>query len=277
MSDPNLSRRALFTLGLSRLRRELPDEDSLSPRRERPPADADDRLIAAIEEADLHRLSEAPARALLELAPPPPGEDVLVVAAEQLDDALAGLTESLLAVADAGEVGDLPFDDGDFGVVLAPYAASFWPATNIAVAELFRVLRPGGTLAVASWTGEGAVGRLLSAASDWDPALPPTLTWASEGQVRTPAGAARRRDHLLQLRRGVRVPLGPGRRGRAGARAAAGRRGPGRLPRRRRQRPARPRRAPGRGGGRPVGPRPRAARRGTEKAVSYPGSPACRR
>ena len=180
-----MSRRALFSFGLSRIRRELPGADELPPRRERPPAEADDRLIAAIEEADLHRLSEAPARALLDLVPPPPGEDVLVVGAEHLDEALAGLTQSLLAVADAGEVGDLPFEDGDFGAVLAPYAASFWPATNIAVTELFRVLRPGGTLAVASWTGEGAVGRLLSAASDWDPALPPTLTWSSEGQVRT--------------------------------------------------------------------------------------------
>jgi hypothetical protein len=49
-------------------------------------------------------------------------------------------------------------------------------------------VRPGGTVGLVSWTGEGIVGRLLSAAGDWDPELPPALSWGVEERVRLELG-----------------------------------------------------------------------------------------
>jgi SAM-dependent methyltransferase len=84
-----------------------------------------------------------------------------VVAFDQDGDELAGVLELFAAMRQAGEVpagaeadikqGDalsLPFADGEFDRVVAAEVLEHIPDDSIAIAELARVLRPGGTLAV---------------------------------------------------------------------------------------------------------------------------------
>ncbi len=47
---------------------------------------------------------------------------------------------------------DLPFDDDRFDVVVAQQGVQFFPDLDLAVAEMTRVTRPGGTVAATSWT-----------------------------------------------------------------------------------------------------------------------------
>jgi SAM-dependent methyltransferase len=84
-----------------------------------------------------------------------------VVAFDQDGDELAGVLELFGAMREAGEVppgaeadikqGDalsLPFADAEFDRVVASEVLEHIPADTDAIAELVRVLRPGGTMAV---------------------------------------------------------------------------------------------------------------------------------
>lgn len=66
--------------------------------------------------------------------------------------AKAAAVEVDLRQADAE---DLPFDDGAFDVVASCFAHMFAPRHAVVAAEMARVLRPGGTLAVAVWDKQG--------------------------------------------------------------------------------------------------------------------------
>src|SRR4051794_17481100 len=55
----------------------------------------------------------------------------------------------------------LPFEDASFDVVMSSIGAMFAPRHEATARELVRVLRPGGKLALLSWTPEGAVGDLF--------------------------------------------------------------------------------------------------------------------
>lgn len=55
------------------------------------------------------------------------------------------------------------------------------------IAELFRVVRPGGTVAFTVWTQSGVVGRLLRLAATHDPppaSVPTPRTWGREERLR---------------------------------------------------------------------------------------------
>jgi ubiquinone/menaquinone biosynthesis C-methylase UbiE len=83
----------------------------------------------------------------------------------------------------------LPFADASFDAVLSVYGAMFAPDHRRAAAELVRVLRPGGTIALAGWTPEGFLGELFRTVSDHVPppaGLAPPMKWGTE-------------QHLLQL------------------------------------------------------------------------------
>ena len=84
-----------------------------------------------------------------------------VVAFDQDGDELAGVLDLFGAMRDAGEVPDgaeadikqgdalsLPFADGEFDRVVASEVLEHIPDDTDAIAELVRVLRPGGTMAV---------------------------------------------------------------------------------------------------------------------------------
>lgn len=55
----------------------------------------------------------------------------------------------------------LPFDDGQFDVVMSTFGVMFTPNQDTAAAELLRVCRPGGRIGLANWTPEGFIGQLF--------------------------------------------------------------------------------------------------------------------
>jgi ubiquinone/menaquinone biosynthesis C-methylase UbiE len=57
-----------------------------------------------------------------------------------------------------GDAEDLRFPDAAFDAVLSIYGVMFAPDHHRAAAELARVCRPGGRIALASWTPDGFIG-----------------------------------------------------------------------------------------------------------------------
>ena len=73
-----------------------------------------------------------------------------------------------------GDAEDLPFEDGDFDVVVSTFGCMFAPRHKVAAAEIARVMRPGGRMALACWTPTGFVGEMFrTTASHVGPPPPP--------------------------------------------------------------------------------------------------------
>jgi SAM-dependent methyltransferase len=83
---------------------------------------------------------------------------------------------------------NLPFADGSFDVVMSAIGVMFAPNHQAAADELVRVCRPGGTIALLSWTPEGMLGALFAVMKPFAPppppgAQPPPL-WGGEEHLR---------------------------------------------------------------------------------------------
>ncbi len=82
----------------------------------------------------------------------------------------------------------LPFGAGEFDVVLSCIGVMFAPHHQQSADELIRVCRPGGTIAVLSWTPAGFIGRMFATMKPHVPAPPagvqPPPLWGDEGHVR---------------------------------------------------------------------------------------------
>jgi SAM-dependent methyltransferase len=81
----------------------------------------------------------------------------------------------------------LPFEDGDYDVVISAIGAMFAPYHQDAADELARVCRPGGTIGLLSWTPEGLIGSLFRTMGPFAPTPPPGAQppplWGSEEHV----------------------------------------------------------------------------------------------
>lgn len=73
-------------------------------------------------------------------------------------------------VADAES---LPFDDGEFDVAISTVGIMFAPHHRAAAEELLRVVRPGGRIALGSWTPAGFIGQMFSTMKPYAPPPPP--------------------------------------------------------------------------------------------------------
>lgn len=81
----------------------------------------------------------------------------------------------------------LPFDPESFDVVMSSIGVMFAPHHQAAADEVVRVCRPGGTVALLSWTPEGMLGKLFATMKPFMPppppgAQPPPL-WGSEAHL----------------------------------------------------------------------------------------------
>lgn len=71
-----------------------------------------------------------------------------------------------------GDVEALPFADASFDVVTSQYGHMFAPRPAVAIAEMLRVLRPGGTIAFSTWPPEVFVGRMFALVASYLPPPP---------------------------------------------------------------------------------------------------------
>lgn len=95
----------------------------------------------------------------------------------------AGLTIDF-RVGDA-EALDLP--DGEFDLVVSMYGAMFAPRPENAAAELVRVCRPGGTIAMANWVPDSFIGQMFKLVGKHAPppeGVPSPALWGDEATVR---------------------------------------------------------------------------------------------
>jgi SAM-dependent methyltransferase len=85
-----------------------------------------------------------------------------------------------------GDAEALPYADGKFDAVTTIFGSMFAPDHHQAAAELLRVTRPAGTVAVASWTPDGFIGQLLKTVGRHVP--PPAgvsspILWGTESHL----------------------------------------------------------------------------------------------
>jgi len=86
-----------------------------------------------------------------------------------------------------GDAEELPVPDASFDAVLSVFGSMFAPDHARAATELLRVCRPGGTIALASWTPEGFIGELFRTVSKHVPppaAVQSPMLWGTEGHLR---------------------------------------------------------------------------------------------
>jgi ubiquinone/menaquinone biosynthesis C-methylase UbiE len=88
-------------------------------------------------------------------------------------------------VADAEE---LPFEDDRFDCVTSVFGAMFAPRPERVASELFRVVKPGGTVGMANWGRYGSQGELFECMAKYGPQLPEGVPnprdWGEEEIVR---------------------------------------------------------------------------------------------
>jgi SAM-dependent methyltransferase len=93
-----------------------------------------------------------------------------------------------------GDVEELPFDDAAFDVVLSQFGHMFAPRPDVAVCEMLRVLKPGGTIAFSTWPPELFIGRTFLLSSRYAPPPPPGVAppplWGDPSVVRERLGSA---------------------------------------------------------------------------------------
>jgi ubiquinone/menaquinone biosynthesis C-methylase UbiE len=68
-----------------------------------------------------------------------------------------------------GDAEELPFPDSSFDAVLSVFGSMFAPNHEQTAAEIVRVTRPGGTIALASWTPDGFLGALFRTVAQFVP------------------------------------------------------------------------------------------------------------
>ena len=93
-----------------------------------------------------------------------------------------------------GDVEELPFAKGEFDVVLSQFAHMFAPRPDVALSEMLRVLKPGGTIAFATWPPEMVVGSTMALGARYMPPPPPgvisPILWGDPNIVKERLGGS---------------------------------------------------------------------------------------
>ena len=161
--------------------------------------------------ARLAKLLELPARELVDACAISAGQRVLDVAAGNGNVAVLAAREGARVVASdltpamvelgrartaaegldvewlEADVEELPFEDASFDCVTSSFGAMFAPRPERVASELFRVVRPGGTVGMTAWTPGGYQGQSFAIAREYLPGpegVPPPTDWGDEEIVR---------------------------------------------------------------------------------------------
>jgi len=105
--------------------------------------------------------------------------------------------EDVDARFEEGDAEMLSYEDAEFDLVVSLIGAMFAPRPERVAAELVRVCRPGGRIAMANWTPEGHVGQMFKIIGKHVPPPPLMVSpvkWGDEATVRE-----RLRDGIAKL------------------------------------------------------------------------------
>lgn len=84
------------------------------------------------------------------------------------------------------DVEALPFEDGSFDYVLSTFGVMFAPDHQQSASEMWRVLAPGGAIALANWMADGFIGELFKTLGRHVPPPPgvtPPVLWADRAHL----------------------------------------------------------------------------------------------
>lgn len=158
------------------------------------------RLVKPVGTVVLERLSVEPGMSLLDVGTGS-GGNVAIPAAEGggkivgLDVTPELLEHARRRAGDAGvevewiegDASELPFGDASFDRVVSTFGAMFAPDHAVAAAELVRVCRPGGRIAMTTWVNDGFAGELFKLTGAFMPPPPagvqPPPLWGVEPHV----------------------------------------------------------------------------------------------
>jgi len=95
--------------------------------------------------------------------------------------------EGVVATFDEGDAEQLPYAKESFDAVVTIFGAMFAPRYKLVAAEMARVLKPGGLLAMGNWNPAsftGAMFRVTSKHVPPPPGITPPILWGDEAAVR---------------------------------------------------------------------------------------------
>jgi ubiquinone/menaquinone biosynthesis C-methylase UbiE len=86
-----------------------------------------------------------------------------------------------------GDAEELPFGDARFDCVGSVFGAFIAPRPDVVARELFRVVRPGGTVGLTAWTPDSVMAEMFGIGRRFaplDPDQPPSERWGDEATAR---------------------------------------------------------------------------------------------
>ncbi len=92
----------------------------------------------------------------------------------------------------------MPYPDGSFDAVVTMFGAMFAPRPDATAAELVRVCRSGGYIAMANWTPDGFIGQMFKIIAKHVPPAPGAqspIQWGNAAMVQERLG-----DQIADLR-----------------------------------------------------------------------------
>ncbi len=125
------------------------------------------------------------------------------IATNWLDKARArAAAEKLEITFEEGDAEALPYEKAQFDAVISLIGAMFAPQPDLVAAELTRVCRPGGMIAMANWTPGGFIGQMFKTISKHiaPSGMPSPVLWGDEAIVRE-----RFREGIADLKCELRV------------------------------------------------------------------------
>ncbi len=204
-----------------------PDMDTLKARLKATWMDGDydyfSRFMESSASEFLDRLDVRPGAALLDVAC---GSGQLALIAARRGARVTGVdiaTNSIVAARgraaaegldarfDEGDAEALPYADASFDVVATIFGAMFAPRPELVASELLRVVRPGGTIAMANWTKDGFIGQMFKTFARFiaPPGMPSPVLWGDETIVRQRFGAGVANLRLTRVKYRFDYPFGP--------------------------------------------------------------------
>lgn len=120
--------------------------------------------------------------------------------------------ESLDIRFEEGDAEELPFPDQSFETVISMFGAMFAPRPNRVAAEMLRVCKPGGLIAMANWTPDGFVGKSFQITSKIlppQPSLPAPVLWGDEATVKQRFSAGIANLQMTRRRFWFHYPFSP--------------------------------------------------------------------